>query len=60
MTSMQLAVLARRYVDLGADALVVNTDSEATPEGFKDLFTVSQAVKVPVLARDYLIHPLQV
>ena len=34
MTSTQLAVLARQYVDLGADALVVNTDSEATPEGF--------------------------
>ena len=59
ITSAQLVSLAKQYVSMGADALVVPTDAEATPEGFKDLFTVSQAVKVPVLARDYLIHPLQ-
>lgn len=43
----------------GADALVVRTDSEDTPEGLKDLFTVCQAVRVPVLRRDWMIHPLQ-
>lgn len=44
----------------GADALVVGIDSEDTPEGNKDLFSVVQAVKVPVLARDWYIHPMQV
>jgi indole-3-glycerol phosphate synthase len=39
---------------------VVRVDSEDTPEGSKDLFIVRQAVKVPVLARDWYIHPLQI
>lgn len=56
----QLAALAKRAVAAGADALVVRIDSEDTPEGGKDLWAVTQAVKVPVLARDWYIHPLQV
>ena len=44
----------------GADALVVRIDTKDTPEGSKDLWAVTQAVKVPVLARDWCIHPLQV
>jgi hypothetical protein len=45
----------------GASALAVRTDSAATPAGLRDLFSVQQAVPgVPVLARDWLIHPLQV
>ncbi|KXZ49270.1 hypothetical protein GPECTOR_22g863 [Gonium pectorale] len=58
----ELAELARAYVGQGgASALVVRTDSDATPSGLLDLFTVQQAVpRVPVLARDWLIHPLQV
>jgi hypothetical protein len=59
-TSADLAALAKKYVSLGADALCVRVDSEDTPEGLKDLFVVSQAVKVPVIARDYIIHPLQI
>ncbi|KAG2438961.1 hypothetical protein HYH02_010753 [Chlamydomonas schloesseri] len=61
-TSAELAELAKAYVQLGgASALVVRTDSADTPSGLRDLFTVQQAVpKVPVLARDWLIHPLQV
>ena len=39
---------------------MVGIDSEDTPEGNKDLFSVVQAVKVPVLARDWYIHPLQI
>lgn len=38
----------------------VRTDVEDTPEGLKDLLTVVQAVRVPVLRRDWIIHPLQV
>ncbi|GIL51135.1 hypothetical protein Vafri_7208 [Volvox africanus] len=61
-TTADLAELAKAYVTQGgASALVVRTDSEATPSGLRDLFTVQQAVpRVPVLARDWLIHPLQV
>ncbi len=60
MDSTALANLAKQYVGLGADVLCVRIDSEDTPEGMKDLFAVSRAVKCPVMARDYLIHPLQV
>eukprot|EP00198_Chlamydomonas_reinhardtii_P004433 XP_001693769.1 indole-3-glycerol-phosphate synthase [Chlamydomonas reinhardtii] len=61
-TSAELAELAKAYVQVGgASALVVRTDSADTPSGLRDLFSVQQAVpKVPVLARDWLIHPLQV
>jgi indole-3-glycerol phosphate synthase len=55
-----LAKLAQQYVAYGADALAVRIDAEDTPEGLKDLYVVCQAVKVPVLARDWVIHPLQV
>lgn len=44
----------------GADALAVRTDSDYTPEGLKDLWTVCRAVKAPVLALDWYLHPLQV
>ncbi|GLI62069.1 hypothetical protein VaNZ11_004496 [Volvox africanus] len=61
-STADLAELAKAYVTLGgASALVVRTDSDATPSGLRDLFTVQQAVpRVPVLARDWLIHPLQI
>ncbi|KAI8464154.1 MAG: hypothetical protein J3K34DRAFT_441386 [Monoraphidium minutum] len=59
-TPAQLATLAKRAVAAGADALVVRIDTEDTPEGTKDLWAVTQAVKVPVLARDWYIHPLQI
>ncbi|GBF99220.1 indole-3-glycerol-phosphate synthase [Raphidocelis subcapitata] len=59
-TPTQLAALAKRAVAAGADALVVRIDTEDTPEGSKDLWAVTQAVRVPVLARDWCIHPLQV
>jgi hypothetical protein len=58
--AQDLAQLARDYVAAGADALAVRVDYEDTPEGLKDLYVVCQAVKVPVLARDWVIHPLQV
>lgn len=60
-SSAELAQLAKAYVAAGADALAVRTDSEHTPSGLRDLFSVQQAVpRVPVVARDWLIHPLQV
>ncbi|GFR47518.1 hypothetical protein Agub_g9140 [Astrephomene gubernaculifera] len=61
-SSAQLAQLAAAYVSRGgAGALAVRTDSAATPAGLRDLFSVTQALpRVPVLARDWLLHPLQV
>jgi len=59
-TPQELAALAKSYVEAGADALVVPTDSEHTASGLRDLWAVTQAVKVPVVAKDWLIHPLQV
>lgn len=59
-TPAQLAKMAKDYVAAGAGALAVCIDSGETPEGVKDLFAVTQAVRVPVLAKDWYIHPLQV
>lgn len=57
----QLAERASRLARAGVDALSVNTDSEATPCGLRDLFHVVRAVpKTPVFRRDWFIHPLQV
>lgn len=59
-TSSQLAEMAQRWVSWGADALVVPTDAEATSTGPADLLAVCRAVSVPVLQRDWILHPLQV
>lgn len=58
-TPAELAALAQEYVRAGAAGLVVRTDSADTPAGLRDLWSVTHAVKVPVLARDWLLHPLQ-
>ncbi len=54
-----LAKLAQRLEMASADCLCLSTDRSSS-EGLKDLFTVSRSVKIPVLARDWYIHPLQV
>ena len=64
-SSSELAELATRLAQGGADALIVPTDSDDTPEGLSDLFAVSRAVgefrpPPPVLCRDWFIHPLQI
>jgi indole-3-glycerol phosphate synthase len=59
-TSAEMQQLAKRFVALGADALAIPMDAEDTPSGAVDLWTVCQAVKVPVMAKDWIIHPLQV
>ncbi|KAF8072570.1 hypothetical protein HT031_000230 [Scenedesmus sp. PABB004] len=59
-TPQQLAALATQAIACGADALCVRLDSEDTPSGTQDLFAVVQAARrTPVLARDWVIHPLQ-
>jgi indole-3-glycerol phosphate synthase len=61
-TSEALAARAVRLVEAGADAISVRIDQESSPAGEKDLFLVSRAVngRVPVFARDFFIHPLQI
>ncbi len=61
-TSEALAARAGRLVDAGADAISVRIDEETSPAGETDLFLVSQAIngRVPVFARDFFIHPLQI
>lgn len=59
-TPTELAALAKRYADMGADALAVRMDSEDTPEPLKDLLSVVRAVRIPVMARDWYLHPMQV
>jgi hypothetical protein len=56
----QLAQRAKRYATAGADAIALRTDAEYTAEGLKDLWSVCRAVKVPVMAWDWHLHPLQV
>lgn len=59
-SSAELAELAKLYITLGADALCVKMDSHDTDTGMRDLFSVTNSVKgVPVIARDWLIHPIQ-
>ncbi len=59
-TAAQLGQAAKAAIACGADALCVRLDSEDTPSGVQDLFTVVQAAgRTPVLARDWIIHPLQ-
>ncbi|KAL2634375.1 hypothetical protein R1flu_005854 [Riccia fluitans] len=49
-----------QYVEWGADALAVCTDEEKSPNGAADLAAACKAVNVPVLRKDWIIHPLQV
>jgi len=45
----------------GLDALVVNTDQWYSSSGLHDLYMVARATRrVPVLRRDWFLHPLQV
>ena len=52
-----LSSAAQKFEDASADCLCLSTDAS---NGLKDMFTVARAVKIPVFARDWYIHPLQV
>lgn len=59
--SERLAERARILSKAGVQALSVKTDAYDTDLGLQDLFTVVRAVpNIPVLRRDWIIHPLQV
>ena len=56
----RLAERAKLLEAAGAHALSVRTDADDTASGLADLFAVVRAVpRLPVLRRDWFIHPLQ-
>eukprot|EP00250_Pteridium_aquilinum_P021106 c25026_g2_i1 orf=66-938(+) len=55
-----LAARCRNYVRLGVDAIAVRTDEEASPDGIADLMAVCNSLQVPVIRKDWFIHPLQI
>ncbi len=52
--------LARQYEKAGAAALSVLTDGRHFQGSLEDLRDVRQAVKIPVLRKDFIFHPYQV
>jgi len=58
-TPGDLAKSAAAAMDAGADTVAICSDAEATPQGLVDLFTVCRAIKQPVVARDWYLHPIQ-
>ena len=49
-----------QYADWGADAVAVLTDLEHTSTGYADLVAACRATRIPVLQRDWMLHPMQV
>ncbi len=49
-----------QYAEWGADALAVLTDAEVTSGGYADLVAACRATRIPVLQRDWMLHPMQV
>lgn len=55
-----LAARCRNYVRLGVDAIAIRTDEEASADGLADLQAACSALQVPVIRRDWFLHPLQI
>src|SRR5699024_3042392 len=51
---------AKNYEKFGATAISVLTDTTYFKGSFDDLKSVSQAVKIPVLCKDFIIDPIQI
>lgn len=54
------AVIAKGYEGVGAAAISVLTDEEFFKGSLDDLTIVSQAVKIPVLRKDFILDPFQI
>ncbi|MDY7009681.1 MAG: indole-3-glycerol phosphate synthase TrpC [Planctomycetota bacterium] len=54
------AAIAKQYAQAGADAISVLTDEQYFGGSLDDLRAVHQAVKLPVLRKDFIIDPYQV
>ena len=51
---------ARRYREAGAAALSVLTDPDAFGGSLEDLAAASRAASLPVLMKDFVVHPVQI
>lgn len=58
--SEKLVDRCREYVEWGADAIFLCCDEEQTPDGFSDLKIACQGLSVPVIRKDWILHPLQI
>src|SRR5580698_1118529 len=54
------AIIARGYESVGAAAISVLTDEEFFKGSLDDLTKVSQAVKIPVLRKDFILDAFQI
>jgi indole-3-glycerol phosphate synthase len=54
------AAIARGYEKVGAAAISVLTDEEFFKGSLADLTAVSEAVKIPVLRKDFILDPFQI
>jgi indole-3-glycerol phosphate synthase len=54
------AVFAKGYESVGAAAISVLTDEEFFKGSLDDLTKVSEAVKIPVLRKDFILDPYQI
>jgi indole-3-glycerol phosphate synthase len=54
------ALIARGYESVGAAAISVLTDEEFFKGSLDDLTKVSEAVKIPVLRKDFILDPFQI
>jgi indole-3-glycerol phosphate synthase len=52
--------IAKAYVGAGASAISVLTDEEFFLGSLDDLTAVSQAVRIPVLRKDFILDPFQI
>ncbi len=54
------APIAQAYEEVGAAALSVLTDEDFFQGSLEDLRAVSQAVRIPVLRKDFILDPFQI
>lgn len=52
--------LAKEYVSGGVSAISVLTDKQFFQGSLDDLEKVSKAIKIPILRKDFIIHPYQI
>lgn len=59
-TDFDPVAIAQEYVAGGANCLSVLTDTQFFQGGFTNLQIIRQAVDIPLLCKDFIIHPSQI
>lgn len=59
-TKLDPKVQTRKYVDSGADAVSVLTDTPFFKGTFEDLKEVRTVIETPILCKDFIIDPIQI